>query len=50
MLGIRKTVVSYDEKDLMELERIIIGDDENDALAIYWRKLYLGSFHDHSSI
>ena len=32
MLEIRKTVMSYDEKDLMELERSITDVDEKDAL------------------
>ena len=40
MLGIRKTVVSYDEKDLMELERIITDGDEKDALMFLKRSVY----------
>ncbi|MFC2010360.1 hypothetical protein ACFLVU_03795 [Chloroflexota bacterium] len=32
MLEIRKTAVSLDEKDLMDLERIITDNDEKEAL------------------
>ena len=33
MLEIRKAVVSFDESDLMELERIVIDGDEKEALS-----------------
>ena len=32
MLEIRKTAVSFDERDLMELERIITDSDANEAI------------------
>jgi hypothetical protein len=32
MLEIRKTAVSFDEQDLMELERIVTDGDEKEAL------------------
>ena len=41
MLEIKKTAVSFDEKDLMELERIIMDDDEKGAL-----KFLKKSVHD----
>lgn len=40
MLEIRKTVVSYDEKDLMELERIITDGNEKDALMFLKMSVY----------
>ena len=45
MLEIRKTAVSFDERDLMELEIIVTDGDEKEALrfvkkAIYDRILY----------
>jgi hypothetical protein len=40
MLEIMKTVVSYDEKDLIELERIITDRDEKDALMFLKRSVY----------
>jgi hypothetical protein len=40
MLEIRKTVVSYDEKDLMELERIITDGDEKEALVFLKKSVY----------
>ena len=32
MLEIRKTAISFDEKDIMELERIVTDNDEKEAL------------------
>ena len=32
MLEIRKTAVSFDEQDIMELERIVTDGDEKEAL------------------
>ncbi len=37
MLEIRKAAISLDEKDVMELERIVIDADEKEAL-IFLRK------------
>lgn len=31
MLEMRKTTISFDEKDLMELEKIVTDGDERDA-------------------
>ena len=33
MLEIRKTAVALDEKELLELERIIVDSDEKEALS-----------------
>ena len=32
MLEIRKAAVAFDEKDLMELERIMVDNDKDDAM------------------
>jgi len=40
MLEIRKTVVSFDERDLMELERIITDSDEKEALRFIKKSVY----------
>ena len=45
MLEIRKTAVSFDEQDVMELERIVTDSDEKEALrfvktAVYDRILH----------
>ncbi|HUV44048.1 MAG TPA: hypothetical protein VMW13_04360 [Dehalococcoidales bacterium] len=40
MLEIRKTAVSFDEKDLMELERIVIDGDEKDAFRFLKKRVY----------
>jgi len=40
MLEIRKTAVSFDERDLMELERIITDSDEKDALRFLKKAIY----------
>lgn len=40
MIEIIKTVVSYDEKDLIELERIVIDGDEKEALRFLKKSVY----------
>ena len=40
MLEIRKTVVSFDEGDLIGLERIITDGDEKEALRFIKRSIY----------
>ena len=40
MLEIIKTAVSSDEKDLMELERIVIDGDEKDAFRFLKKRVY----------
>lgn len=40
MIEIRKTAVSFDEKDLMELERIITDNDEKEALRFVKKAVY----------
>lgn len=40
MLEIRKTAVSFDEKDLMELERIVTDNDEKEALRFIKKSIY----------
>ena len=40
MLEIIKTAVSLDEKDLMELERIVTDSDEKEALTFIKRSIY----------
>ena len=40
MLEIRKTAVSFDERDLMDLERIITDDDEKGAFLFLKKCIY----------
>jgi hypothetical protein len=40
MLEIRKTAVSFDERDLMELERIVTDADEKEALVFLKKSVY----------
>ena len=40
MLEIRKAAVSLDERDLMELERIITDTDEKEALKFLKKSIY----------
>jgi hypothetical protein len=40
MLEIRKTVVSLEEKDLLELERIITDSDEKEAIRFIKKSIY----------
>ena len=45
MLEIRKTVVSLDERDLIELERIITDTDEKEALKFLKKSVYERIIH-----
>ncbi len=40
MLEIRKTAVSFDGRDLMELERIVTDGDEKETLRFVKRSIY----------
>ena len=40
MLEIRKTAVSFDENDLIELQRIVIDDDDKEALRFIRKAVY----------
>ena len=40
MLEIRKTAVSFDEGDLMELERIVTDADEKEAFRFVKKSIY----------
>jgi hypothetical protein len=40
MLEIRKTAVSFDERDMMELERIVTDSDEKEALKFLKKGIY----------
>ena len=40
MLEIRKSAVSFDEMDLMELERIVTDGDEKEALLFVRKAVY----------
>ncbi len=40
MLEIRKTAVSFDEQDLMELEKIVTDGDEKEALSFLKKSIY----------
>jgi len=40
MLEIRKTAIAFDEKDLLQLERIIIDCDEKEALMFLKKAVY----------
>ena len=40
MLEIKKSVVSLDEEDVMELERIVTDNDEKEALRFVKRSIY----------
>jgi len=40
MLEIRKTAVSFDEKDLMELERTVTDNDEKEVLRFIKKSIY----------
>jgi hypothetical protein len=40
MLEIRQTAIAFDEKDLMELERIIIDHDEKGAFQYLGKSVY----------
>jgi len=40
MLEIRKTVLSFEEKDMMELERIVTDNNEKEALRFIKKSIY----------
>jgi hypothetical protein len=40
MLEARKTAVSFDEQDIMELQRIVIDSDEKEALQFIKKAVY----------
>jgi hypothetical protein len=40
MLEIRKTAISFDKEDLMELERIVTDGDEKEALKFIKKAIY----------
>ena len=40
MLEIRRTALSFDERDLMELERIVTDADEKEALRFVKKSIY----------
>ncbi len=40
MLEIRKTAVAFGEKDLMELERIMVDSDKDDAMRFLKKYVY----------
>jgi len=40
MLEIRKTAISFDERDLIEVERIITDADEKEALLFLKKSIY----------
>ena len=45
MLEIRKTAVSFDERDLMELERIITDGDKEQSLKFLKKSVYEKILH-----
>ena len=45
MLEIRKSVVSFDEQDIMELERIVTDGDEKEALRFIKSSVYNRVLH-----
>lgn len=45
MLEIRKTAVAFDEKDLMELERIMVDSDKDDAMRFLKKYVYDRTLH-----
>ena len=40
MLESRKTALVLDEKDLLDLERVVVGADDKDALIFLQKKIY----------
>jgi len=40
MLEIRKTAIAFDEKELLEMERIVTDTDEKEALTFLKRVIY----------
>ena len=49
MLDIKKTAVSFDERDLMELERIITDADKKEALSYLKKSVYDRILHSQQS-
>ena len=45
MLEIKKTVLSFDEQDIMELERIVTDGDDKEALRFVKRSIYERILH-----
>jgi len=45
LLEIKKIAISYDEKDLIELERIITDGDEKEALVFIKKSVYARISH-----
>ena len=45
MLEIRKAAVSFDERDVMELERIVTDSDEKEALTFIRKAVYNRILH-----
>ena len=49
MLEIKKTAVSFDEQDIIELERIVMDDDEKEALRFVKKSIYERILHSQQS-
>ena len=49
MLEIRKTAVSFDERDMIELERIVTDRDEKEALRFIKKSIYDRIVHAQQS-
>ena len=47
MLEIKRTAVSFDEKDIMELERIVTDGDEKEAFRFVKKSIYDRILHSH---
>ena len=45
MLEIRKTAISFDERDMMEIERIVTDGDEKEALKFIKNSVYNRILH-----
>ena len=45
MLEIRKTAISFDERDMMEIERIVTGGDEKEAIKFIKNSVYNRILH-----
>ena len=45
MLEIKKSAVSFDEQDIMELERIVTDSDEKEALRFVKKTIYNQILH-----
>ena len=49
MLEIKKSALSLDEQDIMELERIVMDDDEKEALRFIKKVIYDRILHSQQS-